>query len=381
MKPAATAIAALLIALPLVIASANDLPQDSAQPAAESADWPVFRGDAQATGVARTTLPENPRLLWSRKFEDSAFETAPVIVEGVIYVGDYKGVVHALKLGDGSSLWKHETGLGIAAAAAVREGRVYVGDIQGKFVCLSAEDGTKIWETEAGAEINGGANFHGLNVLFGSQDATLYCLNALTGESVWEHQIADQIRCSPTIVEGRAFLAGCDGKLHIIDVEKGTSTGDVAIDAPTGSTPAAVGDFIYFGTEGGTLFCINWKQAEVAWKYQSPRSNQPIRSSAAVHDGLVVFGSRDRQIHALDAASGDAKWTFPTRGQVDGSPVIVGERAFIGSADGRLYGLSLANGENVWTYDAGGRFIASPAVAESRLVIGSDDGTLYCFGE
>ncbi|HEY1065573.1 MAG TPA: PQQ-binding-like beta-propeller repeat protein, partial [Pirellulales bacterium] len=72
--------------------------------------------------------------------------------------------------------------------------------------------------------------------------------------------------------------------------------------------------------------------------------------------------------------------SFSAKGRIDGSPVIVGDRAYIGSDDGRLYGLSVATGEKVWEYEAGGKFASSPAVVDGRLVIGNDDGKLYCFG-
>ena len=74
-------------------------------------------------------------------------------------------------------------------------------------------------------------------------------------------------------------------------------------------------------------------------------------------------------------------WEFPTRGMIDSSPVVVGDRLFFGSQDGRIYGLDCRSGKEVWRYDAGGKILASPAVAAGKLVIGSDSGKLYCFGK
>src|SRR5581483_4031807 len=39
---------------------------------------------------------------------------------------------------------------------------------------------------------------------------------------------------------------------------------------------------------------------------------------------LVVFGSEDRQVYALDAASGRERWRMPTGGAVVGSPAFTG---------------------------------------------------------
>ncbi len=216
--------------------------------------------------------------------------------------------------------------------------------------------------------------------MIGSQDATLYSLNALTGQVVWQLMLQDQIRCSPTIVDGRAFVAGCDGELHIVDVEKGVAIASVPINSPTGVTPAVRGDFAYFGTEAGEMLSVNWKEAKVAWNFVDSRRSQSIRSSPAVNESVVVYGSRSKQIYALHPKTGKELWTFPTKRRVDSSPVIVGDRAFVGSSDGRLYALTLLNGKKQWEYETGGGFTGSPAVADQRLVIANDDGVVYCFG-
>lgn len=348
------------------------------QPA--SLDWPVGRGNAQATGVAGSTLPAQLLLRWKHQVPHGAFEATAVIANHRVHVGDGDGVLHTFQLTTGKELWRFATDSGFGAAAAVQQGRVYAGDLDGVFYCLDASNGSLLWTFQAKAEIDGGANFAENSVLFGSQDATLYSLEATTGKVLWTYSIDDQIRCSPTIIQGRAFLAGCDGKLHIINVQKGLEEATVDVHAPTGSTPAARGSYVFFGTEAATFFCIDWKTKKIIWTFRNPHRHQPFRSSAALDGNRLVFGGRDRIVRAIDPESGEPVWSYPTRGRVDGSPVISGQRVFVGSADGRLYGLNLATGDNVWQFDAGGSFIASPAVAEGCLVIGNEDGTLYCFG-
>jgi outer membrane protein assembly factor BamB len=187
------------------------------------------------------------------------------------------------------------------------------------------------------------------------------------------------IQCSPTVVENRGFLAGCDGKLHIVDLDKGEAVATIDIGDPTLSTPTALGDFVYFGTQGGRFLAVDWRQAKVVWEY-NPQRKQPLLSSAAVAGGLAVFGGKDRAVHALKLKNGDEAWSFPTHSAIDSSPVIVGNHVFIGGGDGRVYSLDLKTGEKVWDYEAGGHFPASPAAAEGRLIIGNDAGDLYCFG-
>ena len=85
-------------------------------------------------------------------------------------------------------------------------------------------------------------------------------------------------------------------------------------------------------------------------------------------------------VHALDARTGKARWTFETKDRVDASPVIVGQRVFVGSLDGSLYALDLAGGRQLWHLDTGSPILASLAVGEGCMVVGTEDGIVYCFG-
>ncbi len=163
--------------------------------------WPLFRGDAQATGVVHGELPEKPDLLWTFSTQSGGFESTAAIVDGSVYIGCTDGKLYALNLQSGAKRWEFATPLGFVASAAVRDGRVYIGDSDGLFYCLEAATGKKLWSFQTDAEIDSSANFHGDHVLFGSQDSYLYCLQAASGKLVWKFQSQDQIRCFPTVVE------------------------------------------------------------------------------------------------------------------------------------------------------------------------------------
>ena len=343
-------------------------------------NWPVFRGNAEATGVATSALPERLELLWKREYEDGAFDSTAAIVDGTVYVGCLDGHFYAVDLKTGDEKWKFKTDLGFRAPPAVRDGVVYVGDEDGRFFAIDAATGELKWSHETLAEIDAGANFYGETVVIGSQDATLYCFGLESGEPIWKYAIDDMIRCSPTIVGERTFIAGCDARLHIIDLNDGQETAAVDLFSPTGATPAAMGDRLYVGVEDGIFYCIDWKKAEIVWAYQHPTRHFAFRASAAVTEDAIYLGGRDKMMRELNPENGDAVWSFTTRGRIDSSPVVVGERLFFGSADGRLFALNRRTGEEIWQYDAGDGFIASPAVADGRLVIGNDDGVLFCFG-
>jgi len=165
----------------------------------------------------------------------------------------------------------------------------------------------------------------------------------------------------------------------VIDVATGTEQAAVPIDGPTGTTPAAHEDRVFFGTEGGGFFAIDFRAAGVAWKTAPAANAQAYRSSATVADGLAIVGSRGKAVEAFSIADGARRWRQPLRGRVDGSPVFVGGVVIVGDMAGRIVALDPADGKPAWEFDAGGGFTGSPAVADGRLVIASDNGTIWCF--
>jgi outer membrane protein assembly factor BamB len=342
--------------------------------------WPLFRGNALGNGIAASPLPDEMKLIWKHSVPNGAFDATAAIVESVVYIGDLDGNYFALQLSDGKVLWTKKHEAGFSACAAVDDGTLYVGDIDGKFYAFDAKNGSTKWSYEASGKIYS-ANFNGPHVLFGAEDGTMHCLTRADGKLVWKFQIEDQIRCSPTIVSGRAFLVGCDGKLHIIDVDKGKEAAVVSLNSPAGSTAAASGDRIYFGTSSGEFLAVDWKKAEKLWSFQDRARQQPISASAALTDDAVYVAGEDRTLRAFKLDSNDTVWKLQMRAKLESSPVVVGQRLYLGGHDGKLHAVDRTTGKEVWNYETGGKLVASPAVASERLVISSDDGTVYCFGK
>jgi len=377
-------LAAVLAAFACGASSADaEAPADANRTTGVTANsWPLFRGDAQATGVAVSSLPERPKLLWRYVVDGGAFDGTPAIAEGLAVIGDLDGVLYALDLNTGKEKWRltlKESGF--IASPSIRDGRVYIGDVYGVFLCVDLQTGKELWQFETDNEIDGGANLLGENVLFGSQDSRLYCLSAKTGVEAWRAETADQIRCFPSLADGRTFVAGCDGELHVFSAATGKEQRSVPIKSPTMCTPAADGDFVYFGVEqGGAFLAVNWRKGEVAWTYRDPDSPQGYRASAAIAKDRVIVAGRNKAVLALAKTDGKELWRYQGRKRIDSSPVIVEGRVFVGTGDGQLIALDLQTGKLQWQYEAGGEFIGGPAVADGRLVIANDRGVVFCFG-
>src|SRR5262245_3437248 len=60
-------------------ASSNDLA------AAPKGDWPLFRGDSLANGIADSTLPDELEVLWKFNSKQHGFEATAAIVDGLVF--------------------------------------------------------------------------------------------------------------------------------------------------------------------------------------------------------------------------------------------------------------------------------------------------------
>lgn len=361
--------------------------QEQPDRVARSNDWPMERGNATSSGAFETSVGDKFEIEWEFKYPKGAFESSPIIVssEGkpTVFVAgidvNVKGKVYSIDLETGNANWEYEIEEGFVASPAWHDGKIFVGDMAGIVYCVDAKNGKELWKYEAQAQISSSANFYKSLALFGSEDATLYAIDIESGKLKWSHSIDDQIQCGATVAGDRCFLAGCDAKLHIIGLDDGKEIDAIEIGSPTGTTAAALGNGLFFGTEEGTFFSIDYKTPKINWKWENP--GVPIRSSAAVTKTHVVFGARNRSVNCLDPATGDEKWKTRVKAKVDGSPIIAGNRVYAGSTDGRLYVLDLSDGKILWQEQFNGSILGSPAIiggAKPRLVVATERGTVYC---
>ncbi len=345
-------------------------------------DWPVFRGNPAQDGVSADALPEQLAELWqfkAGKSEDS-IDGAPAVVGGVAYVASQDQNLYAVNLASGKEVWHFKAPAPFKTSPAVRDGRVYVGDQDGNFFCLDAKKGEQMWKFPAEAEVTSAAGFAGDKVMFGCGDESLYCLSP-NGQKLWQFKVpGGPVMGTPAVEKNTTFCSGCDSKLHVIDIATGKEQAGVDLDGQTGATPSLKGGVLYVGTMSAQVKAVDLKKNEVIWTFDSGRS-QPFFASTAVGEKLVIAGSRDKRLYAIDRVKGTKVWEFATEGRIEGSPVIVGERVYAGSLDGNLYVIDLARGTQFQKLKLDSDVTGSIAVAEGRLLVGTRNGTLYCFGK
>ncbi|WP_053084635.1 PQQ-binding-like beta-propeller repeat protein [Streptomyces viridochromogenes] len=296
--------------------------------------------------------------------------SSPAVADGVVYVGSYDGRIYALDAATGQKRWRHKTTGRVSSSPAVADGVVYVGSRDGRIYALDATTGDVRWTHQTGNVVFSSPAVADGAVYVGSRDGRIYALDAATGNVRWTRQTGGEVRSSPAVTDGVVYVGSLDGRIYALDAATGAASAALSQDAAT--TAMFRGNPAHTGT-----YTTAFIPRSPAWKPWHFTANGLVYSSPAVADGTVYIGSDDHQVYALDAATGNVRWTHETGGWVKSSPAVAEGTVYIGSNDHRIYALDAATGNVRWTHETGDPVLSSPAVAEGTVYIGSTDCVVY----
>jgi len=122
---------------------------------------------------------------------------------------------------------------------------------------------------------------------------------------------------------------------------------------------------------------------QTLWKYTA---GGPIRSSAAVVDGVVYFGSWDGVMHALNAIMGAEIWSVNLGERIWSSPAVADGRVYVGTMDNNttrayLFALNALTGEKLWQFSPDSAIFSGPTVDDGVVYLASNDSKLYALNE
>jgi quinohemoprotein ethanol dehydrogenase len=127
----------------------------------DGADWPAYgRTFSESHFSPLRQINEGTiarlGLAWTLNLDVSNSVTAPLEVDGVIYLAAGYSIVHAIDAKTGRLLWRHDPKVSAASGAKLRigwgirglafwKGRVYVGTHDGRLIALDAYSGHQVW--------------------------------------------------------------------------------------------------------------------------------------------------------------------------------------------------------------------------------------------
>jgi eukaryotic-like serine/threonine-protein kinase len=264
--------------------------------------------------------------------------------------------------------WKFPAGGAIIATPAVADGIVYVGSTDHNLYAINAADGTLKWKFESKARITSSAAVAGGLVCFASYDGNFYAVDTATGKVRWQFKTGGERRFAAPHLHGSLPVA-----------ETMPDPFDVFL-----SSPAIVNGIVYFGSGDRNVYALDAASGALKWNFAT---GDVVHASPAVADGTVFIGSWDSYFYALDAATGKEKWRFKTGEDHDiynqvgiqSSAAVSDGMVYFGCRDSNFYALDSATGRQKWAFNNKGSWVVdSPAVRGGKVYFAtSDSGMLY----
>ena len=142
----------------------------------------------------------------------------------------------------------------------------------------------------------------------------------------------------------------------------------------TGS-PAVDEGIVVIGSFNGKVFALNATTGEPIWNFTT---GDVVESSPTIYEGKVYIGSDDDHLYCLNLTTGEQIWNYTTGGDVKSCPAVYQGMVYFGSMDNHTYCLNATTGEQIWNFTTGGGIEGSPAIYAGKVYIGSLDHKLYC---
>ncbi|NUN71192.1 MAG: PQQ-binding-like beta-propeller repeat protein [Bacteroidetes bacterium] len=280
------------------------------------------------------------------------FIGSAVAADGLIIAGSLDSTLYALDTADGSLRWTYRASAPIRSTPC-SDGRTLYLNAGGSLIALNTKDGSVRWRFRT------------------------------RGEKVYSpYAYADYYQSSPVFDGGTVYVGSGDGHVYAVRSSDGSlrwkfNTGDVVH-----ATPAVDSSRIYIGSFNGIMYALQRNHGREVWRFKTvghrffPKGE--VQGTAVVSNGLVMFGARDYNVYALDAAKGFAHWnrTFPKGWSL--SHTANGSALFTGTSDDDLIvAFDAVTGTERWRTDVRFNTFGRGAVKDSLLIIGTLLGQVH----
>lgn len=137
-------------------------------------------------GIVHALDVRTGKTLWTYATGNKIF-SAPFITPKLVIISSCDGFIYALDKEKGTAIWKYNTNYPIVACPVVADGTVYIGSSNGKFYSIRLADGTLNWTTEGlNGYIESRPAIDKEQVYTGTWGAMFYAIDRTTGKKVWD---------------------------------------------------------------------------------------------------------------------------------------------------------------------------------------------------
>lgn len=317
------------------------------------------------------------KLKWSTDIE-SSLSSSIAFHNGKLILGDSSGKLHALTASTGAELWDYEGSSSILGIPLIVGNNIIFAQADGELSRIDISGGSVLWRYIPGEDFSNMLNdgpAYGDGVVFAAYtDGTLSAIDALTCDDVWTYQAKHGLRTAPAYSEGLVFQGEYDGLFSIIDAKTGERLSGGGAGGAV-NTPAVNDGKVYFSAGDGSVQSVQIKNVIPLWNVNV---KDPVTTSPALGEGIIVIGTARGYIFALDETDGKILWHYETGGgSITAKPVIAEGLVFACSAGGVVHILDIKAGKELHRFTTNQVISTNPAYSDGVFYFGGDKGIIY----
>lgn len=371
--------------------AASESESDAADSNADSQDEP--QPDWRLAGFDQTNVGYHPdltgptaraRQLWRRDVQVQGL----VGVGGVVYASTERDVL-AFDAETGEERWRttvcdNVADQNLVYPPAVADGRVFASTFAEALYALDAETGDALWTYSLDHQW-GGPILAADDLVVATDDSRrVFAVDAETGREQWEYHYHEPLPATPVVADGTLYL-GFDDRSALCAIEPETGAfrweqagpDDQWVEAMTVADGTVYAGWGLPGDEPGHLLAIDAETGEEAWRLET---EQTVDTEPAVADETLYVHSGG-WLRAVDAETGRVLWRFDTEGAFDRDfyhsiepPVVADGTVYVGGYDATVYAVDAETGEQRWSYAFGQDvpLYVTPVLHRGSLYVGSD---------
>ncbi len=249
------------------------------------------------------------------------------------------------------------------------DGVAYTIDSHGLISAIKLSDGNTLWTASLDMNVSSGLTIHNENIYFGTNDGMYHGYDLAT--LVNSYSLFDSLN----------FIDFLDDKAL-------ESTMSVQLKSEASSPAIGIDDLIIIKLDDGDTSAINIKNNNIEWNYKGRNVPLSIKGSGSIasQNNNIYVPRDDGNIISLVSSSGKLNWLAsisPRSGRneleslrdVEIAPVISNGVLFIGSYQGNLISIDTLNGNIIWSRPMS--VMSHFSVDDSSLYISDDSGYIY----
>ncbi|MCA9876450.1 MAG: PQQ-binding-like beta-propeller repeat protein, partial [Thermomicrobiales bacterium] len=276
----------------------------------------------------------------------------------MVYLTTIKGELIALDSQSGAEQWRFGNALAMDSAPVVLDGVIYVGSDDGKVYAIDAVTGQPDWQAPISGPLWRSLTIGGDMIYAGTSAGTVDALDLASGEARWQFTGDDiaQTVGSPLFNNSTVYVANA-GVVHALDATTGQELWRRAF---AGARPATIaGDLLISTSAAGGVYATDAATGAERWTVET---GDDTNAAPVVAAGVIYVASQEGSLRALDAATGAELWTFTLDGAVEWGPSVADGLIFVGTDAGSLYAVG----------GDGTQQLAAPLAATPAMPVGND---------